>query len=81
MRALIIKSLDLLVWLLAILIALAGLVIGFMALGQGQVLPGLGMIVGGVLYAVVFAGMFFILIGIHDNTKRTADAVERMTPR
>jgi hypothetical protein len=27
---------------------------------------------------VVFMGMFFLIIGIHNNTKRTADAVEKL---
>jgi hypothetical protein len=77
MRALIIGSLDILVWLLAGLIAIGGIVVGFMAIGQGQ-MQGIGIIIGGLLYAIVFAGMFFIVIGIHDNTKRTAAAVEKL---
>jgi hypothetical protein len=77
MRALIINSLDLLVWLLAGLIAIGGVVFGVMAVGQGQI-AGIGIIIGGLLYAIIFAGMFFIVIGIHDNTKRTAAAVEKL---
>ncbi len=77
MRALIIGSLDILVWLLAGLIAIGGIVFGFMAIGQGQ-MEGIGIIIGGLLSAIVFAGMFFIVIGIHDNTKRTAAAVEKL---
>lgn len=78
MRQTIINSLDVLIWVLGILIALAGVIAGIAALAQGQ-LVGLAMIVGGLLYAVVFMGMFFLVIGIHNNTKRTADAVEKMS--
>lgn len=78
MRSLIINSLDFLVWLMAGLVAIAGLVAGGMALANGQV-QGLAIMIGAVLYAIIFAGMFFIVIGIHENTKRTAAAVERLS--
>lgn len=81
MRQLIISSLDMLIWLFAGLIALGGVIVGFMAMGQGMVLQGLGIVIGGLLYAIIFAGMFFLIIGIHNNTKRTADAVEKLAAR
>jgi hypothetical protein len=77
MRQTIINSLDILIWVLGALIALAGVVAGIAALAQGQVM-GLAILVGGLLYAVVFMGMFFLIIGIHNNTKRTAEAVEKL---
>lgn len=80
MRELIIKSLDMIVWIVAGLIALAGVIAGVMALGQGEV-AGLGIIIGGLLYAVVFAGMFFLMIGVYTNTKRTAEAIEKLAAR
>lgn len=36
------------------------------------------IVVGGIPYVIIFAGMFFIIIGIHENTKRTAAAVEKL---
>lgn len=80
MRELIIKSLDMIVWIVAGLIALAGVIAGVMALGQGEV-AGLVIIIGGLLYAVVFAGMFFLMIGVYTNTKRTAEAIEKLAAR
>jgi hypothetical protein len=77
MRQAIINSLDILIWVLGALIALAGVIAGIVALANGQVM-GLAILVGGLLYAVVFMGMFFLIIGIHNNTKRTADAVEKL---
>ena len=76
MRQAIINSLDILIWVLGALIALGGVIGGIAALAQGQIM-GLAFIVGGLLYAVGFMGMFFLIIGIHNNTKRTADAIER----
>ena len=76
MRQAIINSLDILIWVLGALIALGGVIGGIATLAQGQIM-GLAFIVGGLLYAVVFMGMFFLIIGIHNNTKRTADAIER----
>lgn len=81
MRHAIIRSFDVLVWLMAALLALGGLVVGGMAMGQGEGLAGLLIIVGGILYAIIFAGMLFLVVGIYENTKRTADAVERMGGR
>lgn len=78
MRHTIIRSFDVLVWIMAVLIALGGFVVGGMAMGQGQGLAGLLMIVGGVLYAIIFAGALFLIVGIYENTKRTADAIERL---
>jgi hypothetical protein len=77
MRQAIINSLDILIWVLGALIALAGVVAGIAALAQGQVM-GLAILIGGLLYAVVFMGMFFLIIGIHNSSKRTADAVEKL---
>jgi hypothetical protein len=51
MRQAIINSLDILIWVLGALIALAGVVAGIAALAQGQVM-GLAILIGGLLYAV-----------------------------
>lgn len=80
MRELIIKSLDMIVWFVAGLMAVGGVLGGLFALAQGEVV-GLAFIIGGLVYAVVFAGGFFMAIGIYENTKRTAAAVERMASR
>jgi len=80
MREFVIKSLDVLVWIVAMVIVIVGVGAGFMALGQGQSV-GLAFIIGGPIYAIVFAGAFFILIGTYNNTKRTADAIEKLASR
>ncbi|MEX0970490.1 MAG: hypothetical protein WD046_08625 [Paracoccaceae bacterium] len=79
MKNMIIKSLEILVWLMVILIVIGSLAGGAMIMGNpmGGFLQGLGIMVGGVLYAIIFGGIMFLIIGIHDNTKRTAEALER----
>lgn len=81
MRQAIINSLEILIWIMGALIAIASIVMGVLTLGQGFALQGLGIIVGGILYAIIFMGMFFLFIGIHSNTKRTAEAVEKLAMR
>lgn len=80
MRQTIINSLDILIWVLGGLIAIGSVVAGVVTLGQGQV-AGLAIIIGGLVYAVLIMGMFFLIIGIHNNTKRTAEAVEKLAMR
>ncbi len=80
MRQTIINSLDILVWIFGGIIALAAVVAGLTGLFQGQI-AGIAILIGGLVYAVFIMGMFFLVIGIHDNTKRTAEAVEKLAQR
>jgi len=80
MREMIIKSLEVIVWIVAGLMAIGGVLGGLFALVQGEI-AGLAFIIGGPIYAIVFAGALFIGIGIHDNTRRTAIAVEKLAAR
>lgn len=41
----------------------------------------LGILVGGMLYLIIFAGFMYLGLGIYQNTRRTAEAVERMAGR
>lgn len=77
MRQTIINLLDILIWIAVGLIAVGGTIAGIVAIGQGQI-AGLGIIVGALLYAVMFMGMFFIIMGIHKKTQRSADALEKL---
>ena len=80
MRQFIIRSFEGIVWIFGALVALAGILAGVLALASGQV-QGLLFIIGGPLYAILLMGMFFIAIAISDNTKRTAEAVEKLVSR
>jgi len=80
MRQFIIKSFETIIWVFGALIAVAGVVFGLMAVANGQP-QGLLFVILGPLYAILMMGIFFIAIAISDNTKRTADAVEKLVAR
>jgi hypothetical protein len=79
-RQTIINSLEMMIWAIGGLIAIVSVIGGIMAISAGQ-MQGLLMIIGGPLYAILFMGMFFIVLGIHTNTKRTAEAIEKLANR
>jgi len=80
MRETIIKIFEILIWIIGALYAIGGVIGGIFVLAQGEV-AGLGIIIGGLLGAVVIMALFFIQIGIYNNTRRTADAVEKLAGR
>ena len=80
MRQFVIKSFETIVWIFGALVAAAGVIIGLMAVANGQA-QGILFIIGGPLYAILLMGMFFIAISISDNTRRTAEAVEKLAAR
>ena len=45
---------------------------------QGGPLVGLGILVGGLLYILFIGGFMYMGLGIYQNTKKTAAALERM---
>lgn len=73
------KLVALLVILLAIGVAIGGLVTMFS--GNGGFLQGLAIWLFGGIYVLVIGGMLYLFLGIYDNTRRTADAVERMAAK
>jgi len=81
MREFFIQSLGQIVGLLIILMGVAVIVGGFGAIFQGNFLGGLGILVGGSVYVVVMGGFLYLALGVYDNTKRTAEAVEKMANR
>ena len=80
MRQFVIKSFEAIVWIFGAIVAIGGVIAGIIAVGNGQP-QGLIFIIGGPLYAILLMGMFFIAISISDNTKRTAEAVEKLVAR
>lgn len=45
---------------------------------QGGPLMGLAILVGGFLYLIFIGGLMYLGLGIYQNTKKTAAAMERM---
>ena len=48
---------------------------------QGGPLVGLAILVGGLLYVVFFGGLMYLGLGIYQNTKKAAAALERMASK
>ena len=46
---------------------------------EGGVIAGLLTWVAGSIYLILMGGMIYLGIGIHNNTRRTAEAVERLS--
>lgn len=76
MKQTIIKSLEIVAYVIFVIIVLASAISGASAGGFGGFLGGL--IMGGV-FAVVFLGTLFLLMDIADNTRRTAELLEKQS--
>ena len=48
---------------------------------QGGILAGVAILVGGLLYVVFLAGLMYLGLGIYQNTKKSAAALERMASK
>ncbi|MCU0800864.1 MAG: hypothetical protein MUD11_03665 [Rhodobacteraceae bacterium] len=80
MRDFVIRSLDVLIWVVGGVIAIGGIIGGLLAIGQGQ-MQGLLFIILAPIYAIIFCGMFLLAIGVYNNTRRTAEALEKLAAR
>ena len=92
MRDFFIRSLESIVNVLVILGAI-GVVIAAFAAGFGRGSTGMHdeafggpvafivVLLGGFVYLTLLAGFIYLALGIYSNTKRTADAVERLQSR
>ena len=97
MRDFFINSFEILVGVIVVVMSLGVLVFaGMAAFGGGTVmgmggpggpgvpsgpLMGLAILIGGGIYVIFIGGLMYIGLGIYQNTKRTAAAVEKMTGR
>lgn len=48
---------------------------------QGGPLVGLAILIGGAIYVIFIGGLLYMGLGIYQNTKRTAAAVEKLANR
>lgn len=84
MRDFFIRSLEKLVGVVVVLLAI-GVVVGAVAVllaepapGQpGGVLGALAILIGGGIYVIFIGGFMYLGIGIYQNTKRMAEALDR----
>jgi hypothetical protein len=87
MRDFFINSFEKLVSIIIVVMGIGIVVValGIMSSGQemgpggpGGVLAGLLMLIGGSIYLIFIGGIMYLGLGIYQNTKRTADAVEKL---
>jgi len=89
-----INTFEVLVGVIVVLLCIAVVVFaGVVAFGGGSMgqgmgpggmsgpLAGLAVLVGGAIYVVFIGGFMYMGLGIYQNTKRTADAVEKLVTR
>jgi hypothetical protein len=50
-------------------------------MGGGGPLMGLFVLIAGAVYLVLVGGFMYLGLGIYQNTKRTAEAVEKLASR
>ena len=70
------KIVTVIIALMAVGVVLGGL--GTMFTPEGGFLAGIMIWALGAVYVLVMGGMMYLALGIYDNTKRTAEATERM---
>jgi len=91
MRHFFIRSFEILVGFFVIL-GILGVLAAALAVGTGSmtssngdsisgVFPAIAILCGGLLYIAFVAGFLYMGVGIYNNTKRTAEAVEQMAGR
>lgn len=87
MRDFFINSLEILVGIIVVLMGLGVLAFaGMAAFGGGMMGPGgmagplgaVAILIGGGLYVIFIGGFMYMGIGIYQNTKRSAEALEKL---
>lgn len=83
MREFFILWMERIINVVIVLGAIAVVISGFVAMfsAQGGILQALGVWIIGTIYLILMGGMIYLGLGIYSNTRRTADAVEKMSAR
>lgn len=90
MRDLFIKMFEVLVGVIVVLLGLVVLIAaGAATFGSGGMGPngpsgplgGLLILIGGGIYVIFLGGAMYLGLGIYQNTKRTAEAIERLAAK
>lgn len=82
MRDFFINSFEKLVAVIIVLAMIAVVIGGLGAMFSGDgFLAGLAILIGGTLYVIMLGGMLYLMLGVYHNTRRTADAVERLASK
>lgn len=84
MRDFFIRGMEMIINVVVVL-GIIAIVIGAIATANspygGGALQGLAVFLGGTLSLIMMAGGIYLALGIYSNTRRTAEAVERLLAR
>lgn len=78
MRDFFINSFEKLIAVIVVVTAAASVIGGLVTMFSEGFFAGILVLIIGAIYTVVLGGGMYLAFGIYHNTKRTADAVERM---
>lgn len=79
MRDFFINSFEKLIAVIVVISAIGTVIAGLSTMFTGGgFFGGIGVLIAGALYTLILGGSLYLVFGIYHNTKRTADAVERL---
>ena len=83
MRNFFIKSFEAIASIIVVIgvVAIIAGAVSVSQLPQGGIARAIGVLIGGFVYLTLLVGGIYLVIGIHDNTRRTAAAVEELLRR
>lgn len=83
MRNFFIKSFEAIASIIVVIgvVAIIAGAVSVSQLPQGGIARAIGVLIGGFVYLSLLVGGIYLVIGIHDNTRRTAAAVEELLRR
>ena len=77
------KLVGVIIVLMLVFVVVGAGAVGFAPAQPGQpsgILPAIAILVGGFVYVIFLGGALYLGLGIYQNTKRTAEAMERRQP-
>ena len=83
MRNFFIKSFEAIASIIVVIgvVAIIAGAVSVSQLPQGGIARAIGVLIGGFVYLSLLVGGIYLVIGIHDNTRHTAAAVEELLRR
>ena len=83
MRNFFIKSFEAIASIIVVIgvVAIIAGAVSVSQLPQGGIARAIGVLIGGFVYLSLLVGGIYLVIGIHDTTRRTAAAVEELLRR
>ncbi|MEL6583770.1 MAG: hypothetical protein AAFQ36_08040 [Pseudomonadota bacterium] len=81
MREIVIRMFDALVLVLMILMVAGTLVLSVLRYNSEGAVVGVVTFCFGFVITLLVGGVLFTIVNIHDNSKRSADALEKLTKR